>query len=335
MFRIGKQKPLRTKIKKTLWPVLPKPWQSPVMESRFGLWQGVSALYSESGRQLGEENTRPFALNHHIPAETIQCKYEGSRKGREINMSALRIAMSNFDAALAVTSAVREFHLSKSPVPATVGIWDLYVIARSSIALIAYQLRKLPTSNSSGTISDALSSQYQFISGVFMICRDLIETGDDRIATNAPMSARNLYAHADEAGIFISFNGMACAGSTAKIMQFLNFCNDGESKNTQNLVGIVGDADDWYRYAIASIEMDCFVEAERCKRSPDDLNKRAQIADDIAQYCRTLSPDLPHFGGSVDFETALLERQNSILTILGRSPIATLKRAHIAARLEI
>ncbi|MEP0190296.1 MAG: hypothetical protein ABJP70_06730 [Erythrobacter sp.] len=305
------------------------------MESRFGLWQGVSALYSESGRQLGEENTRPFALNHHIPAETIQCKYEGSRKGRKINMSALRIAMGNFDAALAITSAVREFHLSKSPVPATVGIWDLYVIARSSIALIAYQLRKRPNPNSSGTIGDALSSQYQFISGIFMICRDLIEKGDDRIVANAPMSAHDLYAHADEAGIFISFNGMACAGSAAKIMQFLNFCNDGGLGNTQNLIGIVGDAADWYRYAIASIEMDCFIEIERCKRSRDDLKKRAKIAAAISQYSRILSPDLPHFNGSADFETALLERQNTILAILGRSPIAALRHAHIAARLEV
>ncbi len=305
------------------------------MESRFGLWQGVSAAYSESGRQLGEENTRPFALNHHIPAETINCKYDGSRNGRAINMSALRIAMRNFDAALALTGAVRHFHLTQSPTPSTIGVWDLYIIARASIALIAYQLRKRPTHSAAAPVSDVLASQYQFISGVFMICRDLIETGDPRISANKPMSAQDLYAHADAAGIFISFNGMACAGSTAKIMQFLNFCNDGGANKPAALSDTIADPEDWYAYAIASIEMDCFIEVERCNRAPGDQSARIEIAKSLAQYCRALSPNLPICDGSGGFETALLARQNTILRILGWPPVAKLKPAYIAARLEI
>lgn len=326
---------LRLKIKKMLWPVQPKPWRSPVMESRFGLWQGVSALYSESGRQLGEENTRPFALNHHIPAETIACKYDGSRKGRAINMSALRIAMRNFDAALALTGAVRQFHLSKSPTPDTIGAWDLYITARASIALIAYQRRKRPANRVAGPVSDILASQYQFISGVFMICRDLIEKGDPRIAANDPISAKDLYDHADKAGIFISFNGMACAGSTAKIMQFLSFCNEGGVSEMALLSKTVPDPEDWYRYAIAAIEMDCFIEVERCRRADGDHDARAAIAESIADYCRVLSPDLPDFVMSDGFEAQLLARQNAILRNLGWSPASKLKASDIAARLAI
>jgi len=188
------------------------------METRYGLWNGVSALFSQSGRQLGEENTRPFILNHHVPAQTIDCKYEGSRAGRAINMSALRIAMTNFDAALAITAAVRDFHAEK--------IGQKSDSAKlGSIALIAYQHRFTPANGLApapdAIVPDALASQYQFISGVFMICREMMKCGDATIAKNNVTSAAQLYSYADEKEIFISYNGMACAGSTKKIMEFL------------------------------------------------------------------------------------------------------------------
>ena len=137
------------------------------MEFRYGLWRGVSPLMSESGRQLGEENTRPFLFNDHLPAETLTCKYEGSRNGRLINISALRIAMAHFEPALVLTANVTNYHMRRA-YPSTPGqrpgLWDLYAIARASIALIAYRTRRGGRGRSRPAVPDTLTSQYQFIS---------------------------------------------------------------------------------------------------------------------------------------------------------------------------
>jgi len=337
-------KRLRNLIKKILWPLLEKPWQTADMEFHYGLWNGVSALYSEGGRQLGEENTRPFSLNHHLPAETIHCKYPGSRAGRQINMSALRVAMQNFDEALAITGAVRAYHLQHVGSDKPFGIWDLYIIARASIALVAYQKRFARQAAPQATVSNALGSQYQFISGVFMICRHMMENADLTIAANNPISTEALYSYADENGIFVSFNGMACAGSTKKIMEFLNFCNESRDGSTIaiDLDLIVTEPDNWYCYALATIELDCFIEMERARQLKSktagqdvDYDKVSDIYRGLQCYCRRLARSLPETPVDGDFRDAALTRQNHILTLLGQPAIVRISKQHIAQRLGL
>jgi len=310
------------------------------MEFHYGLWNGVSALYSDSGRQLGEENARPFRFNHHIRAETIECKYKGSREGRSINMSALRIAMQNFDAALSITQAVRNHHLGQLPATHELGIWDLYVIARASIALVAYQKRFVRQNAVSPSVSDALSSQYQFISGVFMICRVMMENAQPEIAENRPMAVQALYDYADEHRIFISFNGMACAGSTKKILEFLQFCETGGGPELDlDLSTIVDEPKNWYDYALATIELDCFVERERALKKLALSNgaelsaqKSAEIFGNVGEYALGMM-DNPPENTSVQFREGALIRQNHILALLGRQSIKSIPAKHLAARL--
>jgi hypothetical protein len=334
---------LRELMKASLWPVLPKPWNSQDMEFHYGLWLGVSALFSESGRQLGEENTRPFVLNHHLPAETIACKYEGSRNGRSINMSALRTAMQNFGAALAITKAVQSHHISRKDKQEPLGLWDLYILSRASIALIAYSVRCRAENRANGSVSDALTSQFQFISGVFMICRHMMENANSLISQNQPMSAQSLFDYADSNGIFISFNGMACAGSTKKILEFLEFCND-SSLDVDDcdgpLDGIVSEPGNWYQYALATIEFDCFIEQERMRRldqeqSRPDRIRAAMIYEAVGDYVQSLmeSSGLCQMRHT-SFEDGALARQNRILDILGRKRIRKLPPRHVMTRLK-
>lgn len=324
-------------MKKLLWPVLEKPWEQPDMELHYGLWIGVSALYSRSGRQLGEENARPFALNHHIPADTIISKYEGSRSGKAINMSALKVAMQNFEAACLITDTVRAFYLEGARAEGPLGLWDLYVIARASIALIAYQQRYLYQWPKSAAVCEALTSQYQFISGVFMICRDMMEKGDPVIASNTQMSANALYSYADEHGIFLSPNGMACAGSTKKIKEFLELCIHGETavQNAIDLNTIVTHPNNWYQYALQCIEMDCVIEAARMRNFPasKQATSAARIYDDLRAYCSAQLPVSPGELGAT-LEDRVLERQNAILARLGRPKISSIPAGHFAARME-
>lgn len=333
---------IKLSVKGALWPLLPKPWEAEDMELHIGLWAGVSALFSDSGRQLGEENARPFLLNHHISAQTIISKYKGSREGREINMSALRIAMQNFDAALEITEAVRSYHLAQLPPSHVLGIWDLYIIARASIALVAYQQRAKHQHNVPRTVSDALTSQYQFISGVFMIGRHMLENGDPAIAQNNPASAETLYNYADENGIFISFNGMACAGSTKKIHEFLEFCNKGygdEDRPEFDLSRIVHESGNWYQYALATIDLDCFIEYERVKSHSaqppvDDIAKTASARSyaDLGEYVSGLMEhSIPE--QDMPFHKGALLRQNVVLDWIGRKPIKKIQEKHLLARL--
>ena len=324
---------IKSSAKKALWPFLTKPWDTPDMEFHYGLWNGVSALFCDSGRQLGEENARPLALNWHVDAETLACKYPGSREGRLINMSALRTAMQNFDAALAITDAVRKAYLGLLPADHTPGIWDLNTIARASISLVAYQKRFVRQAPPSTTVSDALTSQYQFISGVYMICRHMIASADPVIGENRPINAEDLYRYADEHGIFVSFNGMACAGSAKKIHEFLDFCNAGGSSEAQ-LGEWVSEPDNWLQYALAAIELDCLVEQARAMASGKSSQQTAQMLEDMRRYLHPVMDRAPELADdSLAFEQAVLARQNRILNLLGRPAISAIPRDHFTARL--
>ncbi len=350
---------LRNIIKKTIRPVVRKPWHSDDMEVHYGIWIGVSALFNKSGRQLGEENSRPFILNHHIPATTIQCKYEGSRKGHAINMSALRIAMPNFDYVMDVTSAICNYHMIQiNKEGQKPNIWDLYLISRASVAIIAYQIRSTSYQNSTDdVVSDGLASQYQFISGIFMICREMLNNADPIIRDNIAISSEDLYHYADENGIFLSDNGMACAGSTTKIMEFLELCNG--SRNRADVIDVTdiaaenmlealtGNVHKWYEYAILTLELDCYFETEAQRRRAEKMTKNreillssAQYYEKIALYCRKIlyknrpQQDI-NSNDIVTFEQGALKRQNQILKTLGRKPLSALQQAHVDIRLGI
>jgi len=341
--------------KKAIRSFAKPPWESDLMEFQYGLWQGVSAVFTVSGRQLGEENARPFLFNDHIPAKTIICKYDGSRNGHPINMSALKIAMTNFDAALDITKVVLRQHarnVQKTNPTARTGVWDLYIIALASIALVAYTIRKNPSRCPSAIVSDELASQYQFIAGIFMICRDMIDTNNQQISENNPVTASQLYEYADEHKIFESFNGMVCAGSTKKIMEFLEFCvNEMDSafskvmkpddeKLPSSLDGAIDDLDEWYQYAISSIELDCFIKIARRKHRVSNEASTAEsdkatmrTYQSLREYC------LPLFSSegtplSDAFESGSIERQNRILGILKRQPMKSIKQSRLDEQLS-
>jgi len=338
------------RLKKLARPLVQKPWQSPTMEFQHGLWTGVSALFSESGRQLGEENARPLMFNEHIKAETQICKFDGSRFGHEINISALRIAMRHFKEAIEINCSVRDFHLSKigKPLNAQPGIWDLYIISRASVALIGYRARSNALSVSE-CVPDVLASQYQFVSGVFMICRDMMAQHHPAIQSNQTIDAADLYKYADENGIFRSPNDMVCAGSTQKILEFLRALIAGAQKSLgtrldaghlgiAKLKDYVVDLDLWYAYAISCVEFDCFIEQEILRRNSDagGISKPSSasgaVYEALRSYCCCLLPslkDLPE----LEFDEAALIRQNLILEFLGRPKIGAISKGQISKRL--
>lgn len=312
----------------------PKPWRSDVMEFRYGLWRGVSPLYAENGRQLGEANTRPFIFQDAVPAETVACKYEGSRYGKRINMSALRTAMMHFRDALAITSTVADNCYLPGKSPPTLGIWDLYILSRASIAVIAFEHRSAGRGQQTPLVPNAFASQYQFITGIFMICRHMMESAAPVITRNRSISADDLYAYADENEIFESFNGMVCAGSKTKILEFLTYCCQGAPFDAaavqdqyNDINTMVRDPSAWRLYTPHTIEFDCFLEIEYLQRKSHDnpagrANTEAiiEIYRSLSNYCiKTFGMCVPPEG--LSFPDAALARQNAVQALLKRPPL--------------
>lgn len=341
-------------LKPLLRLVLPHPLASPTMEFKYGLWAGISSLFGEDDRQLGENNTRPARCRRNVKMEFQSCKYQGSRYGKQINVSALRTAMNHFYGATAITVAIRDYHMSRIGKSSTdqPGAWDLYAISRASLALISYHYR---SQNISPTerLNEDLASQFKLVTGIFMIVRDMVLHASAHVQRNEPVSAKVLYNFADENQIFRSPTDMVCAGSENKITEFLEFANWGRSHpnakklNTQSkedllnlLRSFAPDLDAWYSYALSTIELDYFIQMQifrnmeefSCPKSSTLVNV-AKTYQKQHEYWLDLmgKPDMP---ASSNFRESVLWRQNKILRLLGKAPIDRISEKLITKRLE-
>ena len=343
---------------KTLKPlfrqVLQAPWASPLMEFRYGVWVGVSGLMGVDGRQLGEANTRPIVFNRDIPAEVQVCKYAGTRYGKEINISALRVAMQHFYDAASITVAVREYHMKRlgKPVSEVPGAWDLYIISRAAVALISYRYR-YGTTPLNEEISNDLSSLYKLVTGVFVIFREMTRVAYPGAKENKPFTGKELYKYADTNYMFSSAKNMVCAGSVAKITEFLELAIQGkahkngaklaikgEDDHLEYLQNYVADLDGWYNYALRTIEMDHFIELEVIDRKIAENPAAAEkeiAARDIwaaqhAYFGELIDESALNFPS--DFKTGSLYRQNAILDSLDWPHIKNIPEKTIDQRLN-
>ena len=341
-------------LKPVIRQVLQAPWDSPLMEFRYGIWVGVSGLMGVDGRQLGEANTRPKVFNRDIPAEVQACKYKGTRYGKNINISALRVAMQHFYEAASITVAVREYHMKQigKPVSDVPGAWDLYVISRAAVALISYRYRYGKTSLDEEIPND-LSSLYKLVTGVFVILREMTRAAYSGIEENKPFSAQKLYEYGDANYMFSSANNMVCAGSVAKITEFLELAIQGKAHANGDKLALKGeddylaflrnyvsDLDGWYNYALLTIELDHFIELEVLDRqiadNPADAEKQMAARDIFAAqhayFIELIGDSAIKFPSN--FKTGTLHRQNAILDSLKLPPVKHIPDKVINMRLN-
>lgn len=323
------------------------------MEFRYGVWTGISGLMGEDGRQLGEANTKPTIFNRGIPAEVHACKYKGSRFDQLINVSALRVAMRHFYEASAITVAVRDYHMAQTnrPASAVPGGWDLYVISRAAVALICHHYR-YGDADLNEKIPNDISSLYKLVTGIFVICREMMKVAHPAAERNEPISSEDLYQFADDNHIFRSDNQMVCAGSTSKIIEFLDFANLGRAHpqgeklqldrgdDHLSLLGsFVEDLESWYHYSLLTVEFDHYIELETLRRKIEDhpeLEAETQPVLDICtaqhKYWIELLGDREDFA-STSFDQGVLERQNAVLATLKRAPVKAIPKKMINSRL--
>ena len=244
--------------------------------------------------------------------------------------------MAYFYEACAITVAVRDYHMAHSGKSSKdhPGIWDLHVISRASLALIAYRYRTGKLS-ADDRLSNDIASQFKFVTGLFVITREMTKAAHPVIKTNSQVTAQELYTFVDDNDHFRSDAGMVCAGSTSKIIEFIDFAIKGRGHpNSQKLKWnaaddhlvllnkFVPDLEKWYRYALLTVEFDSFVEEEilrrQIKAEPNNQNIVQPILDIYSskrEYWAELLGDQQQ-GLSESFEQGLLGRQNAILELL-------------------
>lgn len=323
------------------------------MEFRYGLWSGVSPIFGEDGRQLGERNTRPRIFDRHVPTEVKMCRYSGSRDGSMINISALRTAMPHFYEASAITVAVRDYHMTQigKSTKDNLGMWDLHIISRASLALIACRYRAGNLSTDV-RLSNDLASQFKFITGLFVITREMTNAAHPAIKSNAFVSAQELYKFVDANDHFRSENGMVCAGSAGKIIEFMDFAIQGRNApNSERLkLGepdghltllhkFVPDLESWYRYALLTVELDCFVETKKVRHQMQAEPQNQESLKPVLDICRAQYEYWNELLGdykanaNASFKQGVLERQNVLLAQLNMPTLKSISDRTIKARL--
>ena len=146
---------------------------------------------------------------------------------------------------------------------------------------------------------------------------------------------------------------MVCAGSSAKITEFLELVNQGRTHREGGKLHLAdGDACKaflenyveyvrcWYRYALLTIELDHFVELEVLRRkqlsspTPDGTIARARaICKAQHAYYLSLLGDEVH-GFATAFKAGVLDRQNAILDCLNWTKLKTIPDKVINLRLN-
>ncbi len=239
------------------------PYKSHDMELKYGLWRGVSSLHSIDGRQFGENNVEPEILrNTSLKTQLHLCKFEGSRYGFMMNMTALTIIMQDWEPAIDIIISVRQFYLNKTHQKNKIlTLTECYVVSKLCVAFPIYLIRNKHSKINDGQLPTIISSQFQLISGVFMIIRKMIEEGEPYLSLHNTMTSEEIYNYADKHNVFFSEkNKQVCSGSKVKIIELIEFVINGKNlTDTQVTVfqtSLNDKMDEFYHYAMASIELE-------------------------------------------------------------------------------
>ncbi len=248
----------------------PPPWQRPNMEFDYDVWNGISSLHGDSGRQIGENNTGPDLYRECVDTEHRVSNFDGSRRGLEVNMTALKHVMAVWHDTLQFATLLRERYISL--VGLTERRFDLrqgYFYSKMAAALVAFQVRRRRDPLSDHALPPLEVAFFTLGVGPFMVVRSLLEKGDLAVLAPGPLPAEELYRLADESGSLVTPAGKGCAGSRKLITEFLDVMMNGshagklDSADAQRAIDAIGDWDAFRRYLFVSSRIELYVKIAR------------------------------------------------------------------------
>ncbi len=245
---------------------VPPPYKQNEMEFVYGLWEGISAIHCDDGRQLGEGNAGPGRFKESIPTNYRVGNLDGSRSGMMINMTALHNMMKLWDDAIDILMFMRTQYLKHYGIPdGKLTVYQVYIFAKICVAVPAYLARRKNSPVGDGEITTKIAAQFQLISGVFMIMRKMIEKGEPWLSASTCFDAEQLYDYADKNGVLVSREGYACGGATRKIVELLRLSVEGSPKHgvdqvlPEELEGLSDQMENFFHYANDTIEIELAV----------------------------------------------------------------------------
>jgi hypothetical protein len=244
--------------------VNPPPYRRANMEFDYDVWNGICTFHSHDGRQIGENNTGPDIYKEVIETEHKICKFEGSRNGLPINVTALRQVMAVWPDALQFTTMLRNDYIRRRGITGpSLTLRQGYVFSKLGAAYPAYLARKR---SQAITSLPALETAFFTLGvGPFMIVRTFMERGDLAVLHDGLLTAAELYEMADSSGTLISAAGKGCAGSKKLILDFLDVTMNGtfakplDSAEALRAVKSISDWDEFYAYVYASSRLELLV----------------------------------------------------------------------------
>jgi hypothetical protein len=248
----------------------PPPYLRPRMEFDYDVWNGICTFYSQGGRQIGENNTNPEVYRELIETEHKVCKFEGSRYGLPINVTALRDVMAVWDDALQFTALARNLHIQQLKLDSPrFNLRQGYVFSKLGAAIPAYLARRKKNPIKSGTLPPLETAFFTLGVGPFMVVRALMEKGNLVALDPEPMSPERLYELADTSGSIVSAGGKGCAGSKKLFIDLLDVAMNGiykkelNSKEARRAVASIDDWDEFYAYVLASSRLELLVKVSQ------------------------------------------------------------------------
>jgi hypothetical protein len=244
----------------------PVPYKRPNMEFDFDIWNGISSLHGQDGRQIGENNTGPYPYKEDIATEHRPFKFGGSREGLPMNMTALKHVLAVWDDALQLATLVRNQYIAHRQLPSPrFNLLNAYLFSKLGTALPAYLVRRKEQPLQDGDLPPLETAFFTLGVGPFMVLRALMEKGELSPLNPEPMSADQLYEAADSSGSLVTQAGKGCAGSPKLIRQFLDVTMNGtydkplDSANAQRALASVGDWNRFYDYVLAASRLELLI----------------------------------------------------------------------------
>lgn len=265
--------------------VHPPLYRRPNMEFDADVWNGICTFRSQQGRQIGENNTGPEIYKEVVETEHRICKFEGSRYGLPINVTALREVMATWEDALQFSTIARNDYIKRRKLCSDrFNLRQAYVLSKLGAAIPAYLARRKDNPLKNGSLLPLETTFFTLGVGPFMVVRSLMEKGDLTPLELEPLTAERMYELADSSGSIVSASGKGCAGSKKLFIDLLDVVMNGTYKKeltsteSMRVIASLGDLDRFYSYVYASSRVELLVRLMQfvCAQSLYELQDKSQ-----------------------------------------------------------
>lgn len=244
--------------------LIPPPYLRDDMEFHYGAWAGSSTIVCTDGRPLGEDNAYPGVFRRSVDTDYRTGNFSDSRGGKCYNMTALHHMMKDWDEIMVLLIELRRSYMEYAKIKDDrLSVRQLYLFSKMVVAVNPWLVRNTKIPVESGSLSPVLASMTKLITGVFMIVRHMIETGEQDMFGKKTADEEELFDYADRHGLLISprDKDFACAGSQRKIIQFMEILITGQGAyrsghDISKYLELIGDTKHCFDYAEADLEME-------------------------------------------------------------------------------